>query len=552
MDDIPPEVPGYRLTALLGTGATSRVWRARREADDELVAVKVLSGVAGEEAVREFTLLQQAAGDHVVTLHEVLALEGPEGPATALVLELLSGGSLREVVAARGHLTPGETVTIIAPIARALGGLHDLGIVHGDLSPGNVLLASTGRPTLSDLGYSRLTGEPPGEVHGTDGYVAPEVLEGGDPTRGSDVHALGALAWLCLTGSPPGHVTERADLQVLVPDAPELVRVIQACLVSSPPARPEADEVARAVFDSTRAEPIRMTSPGDVASGLTRRIRESAAADSLEVPQWQRELMAAPEPTPTRRWWQRRPGTKGATAPTRSARHASRGPVTAPAARGTRAALRGRGRRGAPAVSEVTLSPPRAIARDAAERSVSARVGLVVAVAIGLVLVGLVPWQLSSAGDARGGATHETTVAADGAEQAATGVRTDRSAPRTAPTQLARELTALREQMVRDLDTGVLERLDAPGSPAAEQDRKLIETLTASGSRYRGVDLAVRSAQLERAGGRVAVLRMTSDAAAYTVAGPEGEEQRPASHGQQVELVLVWDTGAWRVREVRW
>ncbi|WP_277455470.1 hypothetical protein [Janibacter sp. DB-40] len=330
--------------------------------------------------------------------------------------------------------------------------------------------------------------------------------------------------------------------------------MIQACLVSSPPARPEADEVARAVFDSTRAEPIRMTSPGDVASGLTRRIRESAAADSLEVPQWQRELMAAPEPTPTRRWWQRRPGTKGATAPTRSARHASPGPVTAPAARGRRAAHVGHGRRGArgaPAVREAPLSPPRAIARDAAERSVSARVGLVVAVAIGLVLVGLVPWQLSSAGDARGGATHETTVAADGAEQAATGVRTDRSAPRTAPTQLARELTALREQMVRDLDTGVLERLDAPGSPAAEQDRKLIETLTASGSRYRGVDLAVRSAQLERAGGRVAVLRMTSDAAAYTVAGPEGEEQHPGSHGQQVELVLVWDTGAWRVREVR-
>ena len=61
----------------------------------------------------------------------------------------------------------------------------------------------------------------------------------------------------------------------------------------------------------------------------------------------------------------------------------------------------------------------------------------------------------------------------------------------------------------------------------------------------------VRSAQLERAEGRVAVLRMTSDAAAYTVVGPDGEEQRPASHGQQVELVLVWETGAWRVRDVR-
>lgn len=547
MDEIPPEVPGYRLTALLGTGATSRVWRARREADDELVAVKVLPGEAGEEAVREFALLQQAAGDHVVTLHETLALDGPQGPATALVLELLSGGSLGEVVAARGHLTPGETVTIIAPIARALGGLHDLGIVHGDISPGNVLLASTGRPALSDLGFSRLTGEPPGEVHGTDGYVAPEVLEGGEPTRGSDVHALGALAWLCLTGSPPGHVTERGDLQVLVPDAPELVRVIQTCLVSSPTARPEAGEVARAVFDSAPAEPIRMTSPGDVASGLTRRIRESAAADSLEVPQWQRELMAAPEPEPARRWWRRRPGTKGATVARRSARHASPGPLTAPAARGAQTPRGARVPR-----DDAPLSPPRAIARDAAERPGSGRVALAVAVAIGLVLVGLlIPWQLSGAGEAaRGGPHHESTVATDGAEDA-TSVRTDRSAPQTAPTRLARELTTLREQMVLDLDTAVLERLDAPGSPAAERDRELIGTLTASGSRYRGVDLAVRSAQLERAEGRVAVLRMTSDAAAYTVVGPEGEEQRPAAHGQQVDLVLVWETGAWRVRDVR-
>lgn len=545
MDEITPEVPGYRLTALLGTGATSRVWRARRDADDALVAVKVLPGEAGEEAVREFALLQQAAGDHVVTLHETLALDGPQGPATALVLELLAGGSLGEVVAARGHLTPGETVTIIAPIARALVGLHDRGIVHGDLSPGNVLISSTGRPALSDLGFSRLTGEPPGEVHGTDGYVAPEVLEGGEPTRQSDVHALGALAWLCLTGAPPGHVIERGDLQDLVPDAPELVRVIRSCLVSDPAARPEADEVARAVFDAAPAEPIRMTSPGDVASGLTRRIRESAAADSLEVPQWQRELTAPPEPTRARRWWQLRARTKGATTPPRSPRHAAPRSVDPQGAPGEQAGP-----------GEAPLSPPRAIARAATERPGPRRVALLLAIGIGLALAALVPWQLANAGDADDGAARESTVAT-GATPAVSGVDgrgsvlTDRSAPQTSPTRLARELTALRERMVLELDTAALERLDAPGSPAAERDRELIETLTASGSRYRGVDLSVRSAQLERAAGRVAVLRMTSDAGAYTVDGPEGQEQRPASHGRQVELVLVWETGAWRVREVR-
>ena len=84
----------------------------------------------------------------------------------------LAGGSLGQVVAQREHLTPGETVTVIAPIARALAGLHDLGVVHGDLSPGNVLLDSTGRPVLADLGFSRLTGEAPGDVHGTDGFFA--------------------------------------------------------------------------------------------------------------------------------------------------------------------------------------------------------------------------------------------------------------------------------------------------------------------------------------------------------------------------------------------
>ncbi|WP_338751920.1 serine/threonine-protein kinase [Janibacter alittae] len=539
MDEIPPELPGYRPTALLGTGATSRVWRARRILDDELVAVKILPGEADDAAVREFSLLQQAAGEHVVTVHETLAIDGRDGPATALVLELLSGGSLGQVVAARGHLTPGETVTIIAPVARALSGLHDLGVVHGDLSPGNVLLTSTGRPALSDLGFSRLTGEPPGEVHGTDGYVAPEVIEGDEPTRSSDVHALGALAWLCLTGAPPGHVVERADLQAHVPDTPELVSMIQRCLDTDPTARPEADEVARAVFDSVPAEPIRMTSPGDVASSLTRRIRESARAGSLVVPEWQRELTSPVASTRRRRWWQRRPRAKGVSAPPRTARHASPKPVTSPAALGS-----------VPSPARTPLSRPRAIARDAAERSGPGRVPLLVVIGVGLVLAVIVPWQLAGAGDAQGESTPRAAVSSATEEQD-TGVVTDRSAPRTSPNQLARELTGMREQMVLDLDPDVLERLDEPGSPAAERDRGLIEMLSGSESHYRGVDLAVRSAHLERSAGRVAVLGVTSDADAYTVVGPEGEEQRPATHGQQVELVLVWHEGAWRVREVR-
>ena len=557
MDVIPPEVPGHRLTSLLGHGSTATVWRARRAADDALVAVKVVPGEADEEALREYALLQHAVSDHVVTLHETLAIDTDEGPATALVLEHLAGGSLGQVVAQRGHLSPGETVTVLAPIAQALGSLHDLGVVHGDLSPGNVLLDSTGRPVIADLGYSRLTGEPPGEVHGTDGYVAPEVLDGEEPARASDVHALGALAWLCLTGAPPGHVAIRDDLSSVAPETPELVAVIESCLRTDPTARPEAGAVARAAFDAVPPEPLRMVSPGDVASGLTRRIRESAA---LEAPEWQRELLAAEPPSSRRRWWQRRPRTKGEARRAPSGRHGS-GTVTWRPRREVSEPTGAPGAVTSEPLAQAPRTPSREIARDAATRPGPGRGAVLTATVLGLVLAVLVPWQLASAGDTRDGPERPAASASGtgGAEPsegrragATQSLRHDRQAPQADPTGLARELTSLRQRMVLDLDAAVLEQLDEPGSPAAEQDRDLVDQLTASGHRYDGVDLSVRSAHTERSSGEVVVLRATTDAAAYTVTGPDGErEERAAEHGQQVDLVLVWHEEAWRVREVR-
>lgn len=541
MDEIPPSVPGYRLTRLLGTGATSTVWRARREADDELVAIKILPGEAPDELLREFAMLQHAVGEHIVTLHETLALDGPDGPATALVLELLAGGSLAQVVAARGHLTPGETVTVIAPAAEALTGLHDLGVVHGDLSPGNLLLDSTGRPALADLGFARLTGEPPGDVHGTDGFVAPEVLDGGEPERAGDVYALAALAWLCLTGSPPGHVAERPDLGNLVPDAPELVTVVEAGLSSDPAARPEADEMAVSVFDAVPAEPLKMISPGDVASGLTRRLREAATDGASEVPGWQRELERARPAAARRRWWQRRQRTR-------------------PEAKGERPLLSPPGRHAAPRRGAVELhtdedrptSTTRAIARAAAVGPTGRRAGVVVTAVLALLLAVLVPWQqLATAGGDDAG-TRPSGAASDpaGTDPVAE-VLTERSAPRQSPTALARELTSLRQAVVVDRDTRALEQLVEPDSPEERRDRALIDRLRSSGERYEGVELSVRSAQLERTTGATAVLRTTTDESAYTVVRGDGErEQRPARRGQRVDLVLAWDGAAWRVRDV--
>ena len=546
MDEIPPEVPGYRLTRLLGTGSTSTVWRARREADDELVAVKVLPGEAPEELVREFSMLQHAVGEHVVTLHETLALDGPEGPATALVLELLAGGSLAEVVASRGHLSPGETVTVIAPTAQALTGLHDLGVVHGDISPGNVLLDSLGRPALADLGFARLTGEMPGDVHGTDGYVAPEVLDGSEPDRASDVYALAALAWLCLTGSPPGHVAERLDLAAVVPDAAELVEVVEAGLSSDPADRPEADELAVAVFDAVDAEPLRMISPGDVASGLTRRIREAAAEGESEVPEWQRELETARPRGPRRRWWRRRerpePVAKRERPTARPARHA---------------APRRRPRHRDASEVEAATAGPGGASREIARAAMAPGprwVGPVVTAVLALLLAVLVPWQqLATAGGDKGEAptSAKTSTSGDG-DGRTDDVLADRTAPRTAPVELARELTSLRQQVVVDLDSDALDRLAEPDSPEDRRDRALVEQLSTSGDRFDGVELTVRSARLERTSGETAVLRTTTDESAYTVISSDGKRERHrARRGQVVDLVLAWHEKNWRVRDVR-
>ncbi len=77
------------------------------------------------------------------------------------------------------------------PLAQALASVHAQGLVHGDVTPANVLFAADGRPMLSDLGISRLLGSPAAEVGGTGGYLDPAVVAGAAPGPASDVHGLG-------------------------------------------------------------------------------------------------------------------------------------------------------------------------------------------------------------------------------------------------------------------------------------------------------------------------------------------------------------------------
>jgi hypothetical protein len=281
----------------LGRGGSGEVWRALPRRGGAPVAVKVL--VAGDPArqAREAALLGELDHPHLVRLIEVVNQPRHGGDVrVALVLELLAGGSLAGLLARRGRLRPGEVVTAIAPVAAALAHAHSQGVVHGDLSPGNIVFTAEGRPVLTDLGVARVLGESAaGEV--TPAYVDPTVARGGAPGPASDVFGVAAAAFHALTGVAPWNAATPADtlavardgylpdLAELAPDAPtELIAVVSRGLSADPHDRGSAAEFALDLRHACRPEPVRLPEHGMSDDGLPTTGRRSLTELTHQVP----------------------------------------------------------------------------------------------------------------------------------------------------------------------------------------------------------------------------------------------------------------------------
>lgn len=284
------DVGDYRAEQLLGFGGSSEVWRARHRRTGEEVALKWVRRGAGADRVgerprqmREAALLAAVAHPHLVGLREVLSDHGDP----VLVLDLLPGGSLAQLLSRRGRLAPGEVVTVLAPIAAALAYAHDEGLVHGDITPGNILFTAAGRPVLTDLGLARVIGEPvdPTETGCTPEYVDPLVAAGAAPAAASDVFGLGAVAFHALTGSPPWSaagpaetlaVAARGDVpdpgallpEAVVDVAADLVDVVARAMHPQPTARGTAAEFALDLRHSCVPEAVRFDGTAGVSPGI--------------------------------------------------------------------------------------------------------------------------------------------------------------------------------------------------------------------------------------------------------------------------------------------
>ncbi len=534
----PPAVPGVELGALLGRGGGGEVWEGCRVADGRRVAVKVSRGDAAtaEAAVREAAVSARMAAEHVLGVESCTALPGGR---VALVMPLMRGGSLARLVRARGHLSPGEVVTVLAPLAGALGRLHAAGVVHGDVSPGNVLLDLDGRPVLADLGVGRVVGDAPAPVWGTPGHTAPEVLIGAEPSPAADVYALGALGWLCLAGEvpgPPGLRPALAEVSLAGPGAEGVLAAVEAAVRPSAEERPGADELAVLLFGAAEPEPLHLVVGDDDASAVTYRLRAAAG----------------------------RPPERGKAT---GGRH-RRGPG-APAPR-PRAVMRLADRLGTP-----TRGRPGAVTARGLE-ALTRRRWLAVAAVVLAGGVGLLAGPGASAlrDDPTGAGRAvppSASVSASASAPAATAPpatapvaapaparapvpadpRSDPRAPRTDATNLLVALAAERARAYREADPGPLAASESAGGELYARDRAAVEALRASGLRYAGLEYVVEEVAVVTASDTRAVLRARLGVAPYRVAGADEEVPNPGSAAAPVLVDLVRGGEGWRVTALR-
>ncbi len=284
---IPPDrwIGPYELLEELGRGGQGVVYRARREGLEgakHLVALKLIlpARLASRRDVDRFVneVGAMARLDHRGILP---VFDSGEDRGQPYVAMKLVSSNLEQAVRTRGSVAPHEAARLIIEIARAVDYLHQHGIVHCDLKPSNILLDND-QPLITDFGLSRVLEPDSGidtmdqrRLEGTIPYMAPEQARG-EPEKASDIHALGAILFVLLTGRTPFGSGRRAFLRILHEEAlgprrvnravpAALDRIVRKCLRKDPSARYEtAGQLAAELERFLRDDPLVHT-PADTA-----------------------------------------------------------------------------------------------------------------------------------------------------------------------------------------------------------------------------------------------------------------------------------------------
>ncbi|MFJ8472194.1 serine/threonine-protein kinase [Kitasatospora sp. NPDC094011] len=270
----------YRLVRQLGAGGFGRVWRAHDETLGIDVAVKQLwlppttsDGERAERLARAEREARNAARlrdrPHVVAVHDVLVEDG----LPWMVMQLVSGGSLADRLAALGPLPVERTAEVARALLTALGAAHAAGVVHRDVKPANVMLADDGDVLLADFGIavheadSTLTAT--GAFVGSIEYIAPERARGVDGRAASDLFSLGVTLYQAVEGvSPFRRESATASLTAVLFDQPapprnagRLAPLILALLAKDPDQRPDTAQALAMLDQSAPDRPTALNQP---------------------------------------------------------------------------------------------------------------------------------------------------------------------------------------------------------------------------------------------------------------------------------------------------
>lgn len=252
----------YELQELIGGGGMADVYKAQDKLLDRSVAVKILHQQYANDAEfvekfrREATAAAKLAHPNIVNIYDV----GEDGGSQYIVMEYVSGPTLKEVIQQKGCLEPIEAVRIAKEIASALESAHRNNLVHCDIKPHNILVMPDGHIKVTDFGIARAVSASTmtysGSVMGSVHYFSPEQAKGTVITTKSDVYSLGVVLYEMLTGQLPfngetsvsialKHLQEEpVSIRQLNPSIPPVLEaIVQKAMSKDPADRPNSTEL---------------------------------------------------------------------------------------------------------------------------------------------------------------------------------------------------------------------------------------------------------------------------------------------------------------------
>jgi serine/threonine protein kinase len=259
----------YEILGTLGSGATSRVDKARDTVLGRTVALKTLvhsfgAPVEQKQFLREAQIVSQLSDPAIVNLYDV-GIE--DGSIAFLVMEYVPGKTLQQVLAAT-PIPVARACAWTADLAGALRGAHRAGVIHGDIKPANILVTEDGKVKLGDFGIARFATQVSrsGQLLGTPAYLSPEQILGETQSTRSDLFSLGIVLYQMVTGVAPfeGSSVSAVCAQILSAEPmppsqrnpavpPGLDHVILRCLAKSPADRyPTAEALASSLYPFSR------------------------------------------------------------------------------------------------------------------------------------------------------------------------------------------------------------------------------------------------------------------------------------------------------------